>query len=382
MHFFRKRLNRNLIIKILSSVKITVICLILLFILTLWGTIDQVHSGLYLAQERFFNSWGFTFFGFIPFPGARLVLWALFINLVCAALVRFVYRWTKAGLVITHIGLLLFFVAAFVTFHGAEESNVTLMEGQAANVSKAYHAWELSVWTQEGEKKQVTAFDAAHFQPGDKIDFGGNGLAVTVKSYYSNCDAHGSDGVQQTAAVLNNSGIQSLKPIAIDNEPEKNSPGGVFQVHGTDQGDVDILLYGRETNPFSFTKEGKTYYMMLRLKRFSLPFTLKLKDFMVEYYPNTDMAQSYKSLVEVIVHGASREVLISMNKPLRYKNFALYQSSYGVDRLGREQSTLAVVKNSGRLIPYIATFMTFAGLAMHFLIMAFQSKIKTGKKEE
>ena len=107
-----------------------------------------------------------------------------------------------------------------------------------------------------------------------------------------------------------------------------------------------------------------------------MPFVLQLKDFMMEKHPNTEIARSYKSLVEVLSGGVSREVLISMNKPMRYKNFTLYQASYAIDQFGRELSTLAVVKNSGRLLPYIATFTTFAGLVLHLLMMAFPSKRK------
>jgi len=384
MHPLRKKLNKNPIIKTLSSVKITVVCLVLLFILTLWGTVDQVYNGLYLAQARFFNSWAFTFWGFVPFPGARLVMWVFFINLVCASFVRLVYRWSKAGIIITHVGLLLFFVAAFVTFHGTRESNVTLMEGEATNVSKAYHNYELSVWTQEGDKKKVVAFDADRLQSGQKLEFDKYGFVATVKSYYRNCEAFGAPEGEHdhSHTVLNRSGIETLKERPLDKEPERNSPGGIFHLQGGDQGDVDILLYGRERNPMVITKGNETYYVMLRQKRFPLPFTVRLKDFMMEHHPNTNMARSYKSLVEVISQGAAREVLISMNEPLRYKNFTLYQSSYAIDKSGRESSTLATVKNTGRLLPYIATFVTFAGLAVHLLMMAFESKLKARRKKK
>ena len=58
-------------IKFLSSPRITVVCLFLLFILTFWGTIAQVQQGLYLAQERyFFNSFffsaGYRFYALFP----------------------------------------------------------------------------------------------------------------------------------------------------------------------------------------------------------------------------------------------------------------------------------------------------------------------------
>ena len=140
-----------------------------------------------------------------------------------------------------------------------------------------------------------------------------------------------------------------------------------------------VILYGAEDKPLKVSRDDRDHFLQLRRKNFPLPFLLRLKDFTAEWYPNTEVARSYKSLVEVVPPGgagASREVLISMNKPLRYKNFTLYQSSYAVDKAGRESSTLAVVRNSGRLLPYFASFLTFGGLALHFLLMAFKAKLK------
>ena len=382
MHPIRKKLKKNKIIKALSSVKIAVVCLGLLFILTLWGTIDQVNHGLYLSQERFFNSLVFTFWGFLPFPGARLVLWVLFINLVCVSLVRLVYKWSKAGIIIIHCGLLLFFVAAFVTFHCVEETNITLMEGEGSNVSSAYHNWELSLWTQQGDQKEVIAFDADHLRKGQELNFEKHGFKAVVHSYCRNCEAYGNSDGRLDGAILNLSGIQSLKPISLNKEPQKNIPGITFALQGADQGDLNILLFGGEAKPLSIIREDKTYYIKLRLKRSPLPFVLRLKDFMMDKHPNTEIARSYKSLVEVKSGGVSRDVLISMNKPMRYKNYTLYQASYAIDQFGRELSTLAVVKNSGRILPYIATFTTVAGLLVHLLMMAFPSQRKTRRKKK
>ena len=120
MNNFRKVLKRNKILQRLSSIKITVVCLVLLFILTFWGTIAQIDQGLYQSQERFFYSWYFLALGFFPFPGAQLVLWVLFINLVCVSITRFVYRLSHLGIVIIHVGLLTYFVSTFVTLHVRE----------------------------------------------------------------------------------------------------------------------------------------------------------------------------------------------------------------------------------------------------------------------
>lgn len=375
MHPLRKKLQRYPAIKFCASLNITLVCLVLLFILTLWGTIDQVYNGLYLAQERFFYSFFFTFAGFIPFPGAQLVLWVFFINLVCVALTRLVYKWDQAGIILTHLGLLLFFVAAFATYHGTEESHITLREGEGTNVAQAYHDWELAVWTEGDNARNVVAWDAKGLRPNDRLAFPEYGLTATVGHYHPNAEAYGTGKLSPDVASA--SGIQTLKEVPLDKEPEKNVPGGLLTVRGPGPLEVSVLVYGGEEQPAKIAAGDKTYFMQLRRKRSPLPFTLRLKDFTAEWYPNTEIARSYKSLVEITpVGGGSREVLISMNNPLRYKNLALYQSSYAVDKAGVESSTLAVVRNPGRLLPYFASFVTFGGLALHFLVMAFKTKLK------
>ena len=359
-------------IKLFSSIKITVTCLSLLFILTLWGTIDQVENGLYHAQEQFFNSYFFTILGFLPFPGAQLVLWILFINLLCVALTRFVYRLSHIGILIIHFGLLTYFVAAFVTLYCVEESQLTLMEKEASNVSSSYHDWEFSVWKQDGEKKHVIAYDTKFFTIGQILDFSEYGFQTLVKEYYPNAQVVSSS----RDVILNVSDIQNLENLEPNKEPEKNFPGGEFLLKIKNQKDVQLLLFGGEERATSLTIGKETYHFLLRRKRHVLPITLKLIDFRKEVHPNTEIARSYKSKVEIQSNGLNREVSIFMNNPLRYKNYTFYQASYSVDAEGRESSTLAVVKNSGRLFPYIASLLTFTGLVIHFLTMAFGSRNK------
>ncbi len=350
-------------IKVFSSLKITITCLMLLFILTWWGTIDQVENGLYHAQEQFFHSFFFLSFGWLPFPGAQLVLWILFINLVCVALTRFVYRWSRIGILIIHFGLLTYFVSAFVTLHCVEESQLTLKEGEASNVSSAYRDWELSIWKKDGGEKIITAYDAKNFKPGRILDFNEYNFEVIVKNYYPNARP-------------------DLQPIEANKEPEKNMPGGEFLVKIKNQKELPLHLFGGDEMATSLQIGQETYQCLLRHKRTTLPLTIKLIDFMKENHPNTDIARSYKSKVEIESNGLNRETIIFMNNPLRYKNYTFYQASYSVDAQGRESSTLAVVKNSGRLLPYIASLTTFVGLVVHFLSMAFGSRNKIRVREE
>ncbi len=357
------RLKNIRLIKAFSSLKITVTCLALLFILVFWGTIDQVENGLYHAQEQFFHSFFFLVLGWVPFPGAQLVLWILFINLVCVALTRFVYRWSRLGILIIHFGLLTYFVSAFVTLHCVEESQLTLKEGESSNVSTAYHDWEFSIWKQKGGKKHVVAYDARILKPGRILDFNEYHFEVMVKNYYPNTRSE-------------------LQPMELNKEPEKNIPGGEFLIKIKNQKEAPLHLFGGDEMATPLQIGQETYQCLLRRKHTPLPLTVKLIDFMKEVHPNTDIARSYKSKVEIESNGLNRETIIFMNNPLRYKNYTFYQASYSVDAQGRESSTLAVVKNSGRLLPYIASLTTFAGLVVHFLSMAFGTRNKVRMKEE
>ena len=79
-------------------------------------------------------------------------------------------------------------------------------------------------------------------------------------------------------------------------------------------------------------------------------------------------------MVTISTGSLQRQVRIYMNNPLRYKDYTVYQASYDTDDMGRQHSTLAVVKNFARVLPYIACFVVFLGLALHFLMQALRSK--------
>ena len=88
------------------------------------------------------------------------------------------------------------------------------------------------------------------------------------------------------------------------------------------------------------------------------------------------MPKSFSSEILLTQDSTSRKVLIEMNNPLRFNKYVFYQSSY-IDSKDKETSVLAVVKNSGRLFPYISTITMTIGLFIHILIHFFKKyKIK------
>lgn len=371
-----KKLKRNPILLKLSSIKIACVCLSFLLILTLWGTVAQVNMGLYAAQQKFFFSWWFLEFGFLPFPGTRLILWILFINLLSVSITRFVYRVSHIGILIIHIGLLMYFVSAFVTFHVTEESHVTLLEGETTNVSTSYFQWELAAWeTSNEQNRNVFAVDSENLKPGTKIALENLDAVFEVSDYYKNAAAY-TDNKQ--SSFLNASGIAALKPEALDKENEKNLPGlmGSIKLVNEDKS-LDILLYGGEVEPVVIETKKGIFYLQLRRKRFLLPFSITLNDFKKEVHPGTDTPSSFESDVDIVRNDFNQRARIYMNHPLRYRDYTLYQASYSIDEMGRERSTFATVKNSGRLLPYITSLVTFFGLAFHFLMGGINRKKKS-----
>ena len=119
--------------------------------------------------------------------------------------------------------------------------------------------------------------------------------------------------------------------------------------------------------PEIITINNQDYALLLRPERTYLPFEIQLVDFKKIMHPGTKIAKSFSSEVYLIENETSRRVLIEMNAPLRYNGYTFYQASFSQSEFG-ETSILAVVKNYGRLFPYISSIIMSIGLLIHLLI--------------
>ncbi|HLP48789.1 MAG TPA: hypothetical protein VK469_22805, partial [Candidatus Kapabacteria bacterium] len=147
-----KQLNKFTVLtsfKAMASLKLTVVCLLILAMLVVWGTVYQANHGLYQAQQKFFHSWFFLLLGFIPFPGAVLIMFILFFNLVAVLFYRIGFRLSKIGNLITHLGLMVLLLGGFFTFYFSQESTLMLKEGETSNMSSSNRLWEIAVWEQK-----------------------------------------------------------------------------------------------------------------------------------------------------------------------------------------------------------------------------------------
>lgn len=94
----------------------------------------------------------------------------------------------------------------------------------------------------------------------------------------------------------------------------------------------------------------------------TLPFSLKLNDFVLERYYGSRAASSYKSEVTVLDGSKSIDYTISMNKTLTYKGYKFFQTFYDPDEKG---TILSVTKDSGVEVTYIGYALLFLGLILN-----------------
>ncbi|MCK4888769.1 MAG: cytochrome c biogenesis protein ResB [Candidatus Aminicenantes bacterium] len=364
-------LKKHNIIKFSYSLKLTVACLIFLAILTTWGTIYQADNGLYAAKAKFFTSWFFLAGGFIPLPGAGLVLSVLFVNLISSMIFRIGLRLKNIGNILTHLGILILLLGGFFTFFFSEESVLMLKEGEKSSWSNSYHAWELSVWKDARGVRHFSSISLNDLGKDEKINFPDFPITIKVKKVFMNSSAFRDRERSSNNDILNSSGIVSIDEKETEPEPEANIPGLVLFSEDLRK---DILLYGGENIPTSAEIKGDIYNFSLRKLRKKLPIELGLLDFRIKKYPGSEIVKSYESTVEIRHDDLKREVIISMNKPFRYKDYTFFQSRYQITPAGVEYSIFAVVKNSGRLLPYISSIAVFIGMLIHFIVMLFRRK--------
>src|ERR1017187_11032885 len=121
--------------RLFSSLKLTVVCLMLGCVIVFWGTIAQVQLGLFKAQNEFFRSffvyWTPTGSGFhIPiFPGGYLLGTVLLINLLCAHVRYYQPGKRKIGIALIHLGVVLLLVGQMFTDFLSQESALHLRIG-------------------------------------------------------------------------------------------------------------------------------------------------------------------------------------------------------------------------------------------------------------
>ena len=131
----------------------------------------------------------------------------------------------------------------------------------------------------------------------------------------------------------------------------------------TPSGTESVWLQKGQTH--SAAVHGSICDVLYGNKRLPLGFSVTLKDFEVGYYPGTTRPRSFESLITILHPATGRKLsrVVSMNHPVKFGGYTLYQSSYREDG-GRTVSFLSVSRDPGQPIVFAGYIGLLAGMVL------------------
>jgi hypothetical protein len=367
----------NALIKFFTSIRLTVALLILGMVLVFWGTLAQVHLGLYQAQNEFFRSFfvfwkpqGFTWK--VPvFSGGYLLGGLLLINLIAAHFRYYQSGYKKLGIIMIHFGVVLLLAGQYLTDVLSTESSMHIRAGASANYSEST-TYELAVIDTSANKvDKVVAIPTQMLATHGEINHPQLPFAIRVKNFYRNsilAEKPEADFEEIKVSEGIGSGLW-WKNLPHETVMEKRDlPSGIVELTGPSGSLGTFLVSGMLRLPQHFSHNQRTYQLVLRPERFYKPFKLHLVEFRFDRYPGTGIPKNFSSRVRVqnVETGEDRETLIYMNNPLRYGGETFYQADW--DHEDEKGTILQVVRNPSWLTPYLACVLVGVGLLVQFTI--------------
>ncbi len=321
------------------------------------GTMAQKYIGLYEATRTIFYSPIF-WISYIPLPGMPIFMALLVVNLTAYVFLKNPWQKDKIGTLITHIGVILLMVAGFYTAAFSQAGYIDLALTESTDTVSDYHQRALTV-------RNLTTTDTMTFDHTDLAGLHQLPFKIDVLETCQNCEII----VRQNKDKTFHGMAQHMQLVGKDPDMqnEENMAGLVFEVSGTDQDGVYLVLEGVPQYP-EISFNGDAYRFELNKATRSIPFKIQLIDFRRQSHPGISMAKAYESDVLIKDGDIQWQTTVKMNEPLRYKGYTLFQSSF-IETPAGDRSVFSVVQNSGRAFPYIAGFAICLGLILHLMIV-------------
>ena len=243
---------------------------------------------------------------------------------------------------------------------------MVIWEGESSNFIVDLYAKELAIINQENSNNdEVISISDNLLKAKNYIDDPLLPFSIEILNYYTNCRPYRRDEIvgAEYKGFAQNFILQS---IPNEKETEMNRAGVTLKINGSDEDGIYSLFLDQKISQ-TINVDQKELIISLRRKRTYLPFKLKLNDFKKVLHPGTEIAKSFSSDVILIHDKVARPVLIQMNEPLRYMNYTFYQSSFS-EGPDIDTTILSVVKNYGRLFPYISSIIMCIGILLHLIL--------------
>ncbi len=368
----------NRLLGVISSLRLTVICLAAALVLVFAGTLAQVKSGLFFVQEQYFQSWfiwwpvGSTGWNVPVFAGGHLIGAVLLVNLLAAHIRHFSWSRRKLGIQLTHLGLIIMLAGGLATDLFSVSSFMRLKIGETKNYSEDSMRMELAVADEsDAALDKVTAIPGALLGDGGTISDESLPFKIVVKGFYRNSAVQMIGPETGTSVPASSQGagarlsVQAI-PRATKMD-ERDVMSAVVEILPL-KGGASLgtwLVSDAMAAPQEFDLDGHHWSMLLRPMRYYKPYSMKLADFTHETYPGTEIPKNFSSKVELSDSDTHehRQVAIYMNHPLRHLGDTYYQSGFEPDNSG---TVLQVVRNPSYQAPYVACVIVGLGLILQF----------------
>jgi hypothetical protein len=199
----------NRLWKILASLKLTVVLLVLSTLLVFLGTLAQVHEGLWEAQTRWFKSYlilkrsGDAWWVPPIFTGGYTLGFSLLINLIAAHLQRFQMKWSKAGIHLTHAGIILLLLGQLATDLLSRESFISFMEGETRAESESHRDIELVAFlpSDQSGRERVVSFLEPALVAGKELSNAELPFRIRVLEQGANCEVYSHASIKEAASM-------------------------------------------------------------------------------------------------------------------------------------------------------------------------------------
>ncbi len=365
----------------LSSLSFALVILSLLFLLTWLSTLEQVEQGLFEVSKKYFSKDTVFFFPelngktlYFPLPNAYWVCVLLFINQLLGGIIKIRKGWKNIGVIISHSGILILMIGAFITAEFEKRGNLLLYEGEISALASDYFDYSIEIAEIKDEKiseihvisgknlRNHTYFNLANL-PFDLIrnDYRENALAVSAKFTPREKSAKVIDGFFLKDYEKSDAAEQWLASVELELKPK-----------GSNQSTENFFLAANNFAPKTIKIGERTFTLRLQKEYWKLPYEIELTDFHHEFHPGTPRPKVFESQINRIhSNGVKIPVKIEMNKPMRHEGITFFQASWGPPDGAPDRelySVFEVVHNPADQWPKYSLYVTSLGLLIHFIM--------------
>lgn len=374
----------------LASIRLTIVLLSLAMILLFVGTLAQARLGVWQVVDQYFRShiaWVdpgilippqiVSVGGSFPFPGGMLIGGLLVLNLIAAHVVRFSLSGRRLGVLILHAGLIVLLAGEFVTARYAHEGMMSIDVGSSSRYIEDLRTTELVLIDPSDPDTDrvfsipeavLLAHRADQAIKDDRLPF-----QIRIDRWLDNSRLVRAEPANPSLrGVATEAAAVQMPPVRGVDGAQTDAPAAeVTLIHeGREIGTWLLwvnLIDAQEVTLTNADEKLESWGIALRYARTYKPYEIHLLEFRHDRFVGTQIARNFSSRIRIIDpdRNVDREVVISMNNPLRYQGATFYQHSFQPDETG---TILQVVQNPGSILPYIACVLVGAGMTWHFIL--------------